>query len=701
MRSVHLLRWVLVAALAVALMITAMACGSAEEPAPAPTTEDMAAAIQQAMAAQQPGVTAEDMAAAIQQTMAAQQPGVTAEDMAAAIQQTMAAQQPGVTTEDVASEISKALRAQPGGVTSEEMAAAISNALSAQPGVTTQDMAMEISKALSAQPGGVTSQEMAAAISNALAAQPGVTTDDVAAEIAKALAAQPGGMTEDQMAMAIESALKAQPGVSQEDIQMAVESAVESAVGAALESRQASDEALARAVSATAPIVANPNAKYGGTLNLGDYVFPNLAFAPYEDNGTLGKDIGPIHGGLIEFNGETEDIWDIRGDLADSWVAGTDLKKYAFTINKDATWHDGKPVTAEDVAWSLNHFMEPPPASRATSRAMRTYLSKGGARAVDPKTVQLTLDLASPEFLPTFAMSHSILFQKDHSEAILAAGGDFTWENQMGFGPFTAGEKKNDVSFEVFRNENYWKEGLPYVDRIMMFTMPEGPTMIAAFATGRIHANSMHQITPYSNKEAAQLKLDHGDKLNVEFFAPNGPVGIYMAVNPPFDDVRIRQAYNLIFDRHEFVEVFGAGPGTDAVGRIFGADTFFSFTTEELMEMPGFRQGPNGEKHPDDIAEAKRLIAEWEADHPDGFTNTVATDTYTYTPLRGVCICCSWWCMLNDLHSGWWFGPFFGKQPHSLPYSTPVKKPSQPGRAESQHTDAPTRTAVGAAMSRR
>ena len=102
-----------------ALTISAAACGSTEEPAPPiPTPVDVAAIMQQVMAAQQPGVTADDMAGAIQSALAAQ---------------------PGVTTEDVASEISKALRAQPGGVTSQEMAAAISSALAEQPGGVTPD----------------------------------------------------------------------------------------------------------------------------------------------------------------------------------------------------------------------------------------------------------------------------------------------------------------------------------------------------------------------------------------------------------------------------------------------------------------------------------------------------------------------------------------------------------------------------------
>ena len=108
-----------------------------------------------------------------------------------------------------------------------------------------------------------------------------------------------------------------------------------------------------------------------------------------------------------------------------------------------------------------------------------------------------------------------------------------------------------------------------------------------------------------------------------------------MTINPPFNDLRIRQAFNLAFDRHEFVEVFGAGPGTDLAAPYFGVDNWYGYTAEEVANAPGYRQGPNGEKHPDDIAEAKRLIAEWEADHPNGFEATDTTDPWIYTPGEG------------------------------------------------------------------
>ena len=227
MRSLSSFRWIIFAVSAVLLMITAVACGSAEQPAPpTPIPVDVAAIVQQAMEAQQPGVTADDMAGAIQSALSAQ-PGVTTQDVASEISKALRAQPGGVTSQEMAAAVSNALAEQPGGVTSDEMASAIANALAEQPGVTTQDVAMEITKALKAQPGGVTSQEMASAISSALSAQPGVTTGDVAAEIAKALAAQPGGITSQEMASAISSALSAQPGgVTSEEMASAISGAL-------------------------------------------------------------------------------------------------------------------------------------------------------------------------------------------------------------------------------------------------------------------------------------------------------------------------------------------------------------------------------------------------------------------------------------------------------------------------------------------
>jgi ABC-type transport system substrate-binding protein len=615
------------------LLAVAMACGSAEPAQPSgATAEEMAVIVQEAMAAQQPGVTSEEMAAAIQSAMQAQQPGVTSEDVASEIAKALAAQPGGVTSEEMASAISSAMAEQPGGVTSQEMASAISSALAEQPGgVTSEEMASAIANALAEQPGGVTSEEMASAIANALAEQPGgVTSDEMGVEIAKALAAQPGGVTEEQMAMAVESALMAQPGVSQEDIQMAVESAVAAAV------QEAVTTAFAQAgevevTGVTGQAMVNPNAKYGGTLTIADYLFPGLNHHPYEFYGHQ-MNINSMHGKLIEFNPETEDRWDIRGDLAKSWEVAGDGVTYTFNLDERATWHDGLPVTAEDVVYSLDAMQDPDTdRPRPAFTQLDPFYKQGNSRALDQHTVQVTIENPSGEFLPTLSLAPFNIIAKHWDESDI----DTTkWSNSMGAGPFLPGEIENDVSMELIKNPDYWKEGFPYVDRIQHFVITESGPTIAAFRTGRVLTQSW-LVTPISNKEAVRLGEEEPDKLDVVWSGSFGPAGMFMTVNPPFNDLRIRQAFNLVFDRHEFVEVFGAGPGTDLAAPYYGVDNWYGYTAEEVANAPGYRQGPNGEKHPDDIAEAKRLIAEWEADHPNGFEATDTTDPWIYTPGEG------------------------------------------------------------------
>jgi ABC-type transport system substrate-binding protein len=156
---------------AVLLLMGVMACGG-EEPAPTPV----------------PTPTPVNISAIVEQALAGQPQGVTAEDMARAIQSALAAQ-PGVSTQDVASEVAKVLSARPG-VTTQDVATAIASALEERPGVTTQDVATEIARALRAQQPGVTEQQVASAIQGALEARPGVTEDQVAMAIENALAAQ-------------------------------------------------------------------------------------------------------------------------------------------------------------------------------------------------------------------------------------------------------------------------------------------------------------------------------------------------------------------------------------------------------------------------------------------------------------------------------------------------------------------------------
>ena len=162
-------------AAAISLMVlsgVAMACaGSGDEtPAPAPAPEPV------------------DVAAVIQQTMAAQPAGVTPDDVASAVQAAMQSQPGGVTQAEVADAIAQALGNQPGGVTEAQMASAIANAMGQQEGLTGTDVANAIADALRAQTPGLTEAEVSAAIAGALAERPGISQADIASAVEAAVA---------------------------------------------------------------------------------------------------------------------------------------------------------------------------------------------------------------------------------------------------------------------------------------------------------------------------------------------------------------------------------------------------------------------------------------------------------------------------------------------------------------------------------
>jgi hypothetical protein len=68
--------------------------------------------------------------------------------------------------------------------------------------------------------------------------------------------------------------------------------------------------------------------------------------------------VSPFYNGLIELNPETDDFFDVRGDLATSWEVTPDGLSYVFNLHPDATWWDGEPVTAEDAVWSLDRMVD-------------------------------------------------------------------------------------------------------------------------------------------------------------------------------------------------------------------------------------------------------------------------------------------------------------------------------------------------------
>ncbi len=317
------------------------------------------------------------------------------------------------------------------------------------------------------------------------------------------------------------------------------------------------------AAAAAAKDAAAP--RHGGVIPMHSYSFPPPNWHPHCTNTVQVISYSGIYNQLVEYNPETEDPADIRGDLATSWELSKDGKAYTFHLNPNAKWHDGKPVTAEDVVYSLDSMVDADakPPRVVTLPAVSPYYAKGTARAIDAHTVEVPLKIPNaPDFIPTLALDFCKIIAKHWGESDIDHQ---KWENAMGSGPFKPGKFVKDVSIALNKNKDYWKPERPYIDGMVHYTIKDKGTAIAAYKTGRV-LTSNWAVNNLSSKELEQLKKEAGDKLRIEYIKNSGVFFFYMNTSvAPFDNPKVRQAVNLAIDRQPLLETFGV-PGKDSLG---------------------------------------------------------------------------------------------------------------------------------------
>ena len=362
--------------------------------------------------------------------------------------------------------------------------------------------------------------------------------------------------------------------------------------------------------AATAVPQAADRGLYGGIVPMHDYAFPNLIFHPHDFTNQF-KNTSAIYNGLIEYNAETDDPYDIRGDLAESWELQPDGVTYVFHLHEHARWQDGAPVTAADVVHSMDSLVNTE-ENRPQTLIIAPYYSPGNARVIDDYTVAIKTNNPAPDFIPMLAADAFKMMSKAWDETDIDTS---KWENGMGSGPFVPTRLAKDVSIELEKNPNYWKEGLPYIDGIIHYYIADKGTAIGSYRTGQVLMTTF-PVTNLSNTEILELQEAEADILDVYLIPNTSLLGTLINTTiEPFNDVRVRRAMHLAVDRSEFRTIFGGGIAP--VGTPFPPDTWFGRTESEALELPGFRSGPDGKKHPDDIAEAQRLLAA--AGVPEGF----------------------------------------------------------------------------------
>ena len=335
----------------------------------------------------------------------------------------------------------------------------------------------------------------------------------------------------------------------------------------------------------------------------------------------------------------------IVGDLAKSWEWADDGLTVTFELWENAVWSDGQPVTADDVVFSLDRMIQKD-VSRPRVKNITPYYD--GSEAVDPNTVAVSTKFPNPAaFLPFLAVDFMSIQPKHVLEAMADPEEEFDDpENIVGSGAFiyVPGSLEIGQGWEFERNPNYFKDNLPFAEGKQTFVITDKDRFVTAFHNDQVdivHRGSLLPLTDMvsfkGNWESQGLGVVYSPGFTLQ-----GLTNMKWTA-PPFEDPRIRRAVFLAMDRKELADVDKLGFAK--MGQPFFPGSPWASSDETVATWPGFRYiveatgelyegdpiGVDGlVKHPDDIAEAKQLMAD--AGFPDGFD----ANYHTYTANKNV-----------------------------------------------------------------
>jgi peptide/nickel transport system substrate-binding protein len=257
----------------------------------------------------------------------------------------------------------------------------------------------------------------------------------------------------------------------------------------------------------------------------------------------------------------TYDLQEYVGDLAESWEIVDDV--YTFTLRQNAVWHDGTPVTAADVAFTINLLTDPATTSRwgssfrnvagyAEAQEAETPTSLTGVTAPDDYTVRI--ELAQPDsgmlagFMFINILPEHILGTADR--ATITELPYWTTSERVGAGPFKFVSLVEGERVELVAHEQY-HHGAPAVQNLNLLFFASAETSLAAFQQGT------NLAAPMSVNEIELVEGIEGAEV-IGF-----PAGVgYIAYNvrqPELADKRVRQAMAYAIDKKTIAETLFKG----------------------------------------------------------------------------------------------------------------------------------------------
>jgi oligopeptide transport system substrate-binding protein len=266
-----------------------------------------------------------------------------------------------------------------------------------------------------------------------------------------------------------------------------------------------------------------------------------------------------VFSGLVSFDPSLN----LTPDLAERWEVNSDGTVYTFYLRQNARFHDGRPVTAQDIVYSWERAASPALASDT----VLTYLGDivgvremvageadhiSGLKVIDDHTLQVTIDAPKPYFLLKLTFATATVLDKANVES-----GEEWYRHPNGTGPYKLIEWKRFERKVYEANQDFYlgAPSIPYI--VVQLYSGEGQRL---YESGEIDITGIYSIERFTDPtEPLHNELLTGVDLCTHYM-------VFDTTQPPFDDVNVRKAFSMTFNRQKYLDVVLDGHALPANG---------------------------------------------------------------------------------------------------------------------------------------
>ncbi len=332
----------------------------------------------------------------------------------------------------------------------------------------------------------------------------------------------------------------------------------------------------------------------GGSLVVALSAEPKFLNSAVQSNNAASFITPKLFDGLLAYDPD----FTPRGQLAESWQQSDDGLTLTFRLRANLRWHDGQPLTAEDIVFSYTEAWK-----KFSPRASSLFATVSNVEAADERTIVWTLNAPSPYLIYAFS-SHILQVIPKHVYAGTDLLSNPANAAPVGSGPFKFAEWERGSYLRLVRNEDYWDNPRPYLDEIIFRFIPDGASRAVALETGEV---DLIGETAVPGSDLSRLSaLPHiATTADGYDYVATATYFMFNLDRPVFQDLRVRKALAHAIDRNFIVTNIWQGQGTAGTGPVpaslkafYDADTpQYTFDLEKaaaLLDEAGHKPGSDG-----------------------------------------------------------------------------------------------------------